>query len=81
VPVLVDGSTILYESCIINEYLEEKYPDPPLSPKDPALRAKIRILIDFGVNRTYPSYERLRNEMLKAESERNPEVIARAART
>ena len=78
VPVLVDGDTIIYESCIINEYLEDKYPDPPLLPKDPGLRAKIRILIDYGVNRTYPAYERLRNEMLKVESERNPEIISYA---
>ena len=78
VPVLVDGNTIIYESCIINEYLEEKYPDPPLMPKDPGLRSKIRILIDYGVNRTYPAYEKLRNEMLKVESERNLEVIFEA---
>jgi glutathione S-transferase len=78
VPVLVDGNTIIYESCIINEYLEEKYHDPPLMPKDAGLRSKIRILVDYGVNRTYPAYERLRNEMLKLESERNFEVIFEA---
>lgn len=33
VPVLVDDA-IIYESCIINEYLEEKYPAPPLLPAD-----------------------------------------------
>lgn len=77
VPVLVDDA-IIYESCIINEYLEEKYPAPPLLPADVGLRSKIRILIDYGVNRTYPAYERLRNEMLKVESERNLEVISEA---
>jgi glutathione S-transferase len=79
VPVLVDGGTIVYESCIINEYLEEKYPDPPLLPKDPGLRSKIRILIDYGVNRTYPAYEKLRNEMLKPEIGRNSEVVSEAS--
>ena len=78
VPVLVDGDTILYESCIINEYLEEKYPNPPLLPKDAALRAKIRIRIDYGVNGTYSVYEQLRNEMLKDESERSAEDITEA---
>ena len=48
VPVLVDGDTVLYESCIINEYLEDRYPDPPLLPSEPALRARIRILIDYA---------------------------------
>lgn len=78
VPVLIDGDTILYESCIINEYIEEKYPNPPLLPKDLALRAKIRIQIDYGVNGTYGAYEKLRNEMLKDESERSAEEITEA---
>ena len=30
VPVIIDGQTVIYESCIINEYLEEQYPDSPL---------------------------------------------------
>jgi glutathione S-transferase len=78
VPVLVDGATILYESCIINEYLEEKYAKPALLPMDPARRAKIRIAIDYGVNGTYHPYEKLRNEMLKTESERTAVVITEA---
>ncbi len=32
IPVLVDDGKILFESCIINEYLDEKYPNPPLMP-------------------------------------------------
>ena len=47
VPVLVDGDAVVYESAIINEYLEEKYPEVPLFPKDPFLRARARIWIDF----------------------------------
>jgi glutathione S-transferase len=78
VPVLVDGDTILYESCIINEYLEEKYPTPALLPDDPGKRAKIRIGVDYGVNGTYGSYEKLRNEMLKPENERDAAVITQA---
>ena len=48
VPVLTDGDTVLYESCIINEYLDEKYPNPPLLPKEAGAKAKARILIDYG---------------------------------
>src|SRR5581483_7412186 len=35
IPVLVEDGHVLFESCIINEYLDEKYPDPLLMPKDP----------------------------------------------
>lgn len=47
VPVLVDGDGVIYESAIINEYLEEKYPVRPLMPADELGRAKTRIWIDF----------------------------------
>lgn len=45
--MLVDGDAVVYESAIINEYLEEKYPDVPLLPKDPLARSRIRIWIDY----------------------------------
>ena len=47
VPVLVDGDAVIYESAIINEYLEEKYPQIPLMPREQAQRARVRIWIDF----------------------------------
>lgn len=50
-PVLVDGSAVIYESAIINEYLEEKYPEPALMPKDPGRRALVRIWIDYANTR------------------------------
>jgi glutathione S-transferase len=52
VPVLVDDDgVVVYESAIINEYLEEKYPQVPLLPKDPAQRARARIWIDYANTR------------------------------
>ena len=45
VPVLEEDSFILPESAVINEYLEERYPDPPLLPLDAAERALARLLI------------------------------------
>lgn len=47
VPVLVDGEAVVYESAIINEYLEEKYPAVPLMPKSPFQRSRARIWIDY----------------------------------
>lgn len=45
--MLVDEEAVVYESAIINEYLEEKYPEIPLMPKDPHQRSRIRIWIDY----------------------------------
>ena len=47
VPVLEDSRAVIYESAIIDEYLEETYPAVRLMPKEPAGRARARIWIDF----------------------------------
>jgi len=78
VPVIIDGNTVLYESCVINEYLDEQYPEPPLMPKDYGKKAKIRILIDYGLNHLDGSYQKLRQELMKDAKERNQEVIESA---
>jgi glutathione S-transferase len=43
VPALQDGELVLYESTPIVEYLEERYPSPPLLPADVAARAQVRM--------------------------------------
>ena len=75
VPVLTDDSTVLYESLIINEYLDEKYPDPPLMPKDPASRAKARILVDYGMAHFDSAYQKLRVELMKDPKEQSQPII------
>ena len=53
VPVLVDGDGVIYESAIIDEYLEEKFPQVRLMPTDLLLRAKARIWIDYFSTRLH----------------------------
>jgi glutathione S-transferase len=75
VPVINDAGKILFESCIINEYLDEQYPNPPLMPKDPYLRGRGRVLVDYGLNYIHEPYWALRGEMLKKASERDSAVV------
>jgi glutathione S-transferase len=50
VPALQDNGATLYESTVIMEYLNDKYPDPPLLPTDPGQRARARVLVHYGDN-------------------------------
>jgi RNA polymerase-associated protein len=45
VPTLVDRDLVIYDSRIIIEYLDERFPHPPLMPVDPVSRAKTRIAL------------------------------------
>ena len=45
VPVLEEDTFVLAESAVIDEYLEERYPEPPLWPADPGERALGRLLV------------------------------------
>ncbi len=46
VPALVDGDLHVVDSTVILEYLEDKFPEPPLLPPGPAERARVRMLED-----------------------------------
>jgi RNA polymerase-associated protein len=45
VPTLVDRDLTLYESKVIMEYFDERFPHPPLMPVDPISRARIRLML------------------------------------
>ena len=45
VPILVERDLILYESNIINEYIDERFPHPQLMPADPVMRAHTRLFL------------------------------------
>jgi len=44
VPTLVDRDLVLYDSHVIMEYLDERFPHPPLMPVDPVSRARNRLM-------------------------------------
>ncbi|MAW50534.1 MAG: stringent starvation protein A [Flavobacteriaceae bacterium] len=46
-PTFVDRNLVLYESRVIMEYLDERFPHPPLMPVDPVIRAKTRMVLHY----------------------------------
>jgi len=77
VPVIDDDGAVVWDSMAIVEHLEQRYPDPPLFPRDPARRAEMRIFIDW-FNRVWkrPPNE-LDDELQKPEKDRDPKRVAR----
>ena len=58
VPAIKHGDVEIYESAIINEYLDEVFPEPPLLPRDPAAKAIARIWIDYANTRFVPAFNK-----------------------
>jgi glutathione S-transferase len=62
VPVLEEDAFVLPESAVVNEYLEERYPEPPLWPADPGERALGRLLVFRFDELSKPYYALRRGE-------------------
>jgi len=77
VPVLIDEDVVIYDSTIINEYLDEEYPNPPLMPEDSAGRARVRLLEDFADNSFTPPAGLILAELHKPEADRDAERLRR----
>ena len=69
VPLLKHGDGIVYESAIINEYLDEVFPDTPLMPADPLQRAQARIWIDYCDTRFMPACHQLIQDRKNADKQ------------
>ncbi|MBI4525042.1 MAG: glutathione S-transferase family protein [Deltaproteobacteria bacterium] len=79
VPALDDEGFIVYDSTIINEYLEDEYPYPPLLPGDSEGRARARLMEDFRDNHFNPHFiEIIHETRYKPENQRDQKVIDQA---
>jgi glutathione S-transferase len=75
VPVLIDDEVIVYDSTIINEYLDDEYPHPQLMPSDSAARARVRTFEDYADNAFIPLTGTIMRELRKPEAERDQEKL------
>ena len=80
VPVLIDGDMSVYDSTLIFEYLEERYPEPPLFPKDIKERVRCRQLEAASDEILFPSVWDLIDEVFYKpdESQRNSARVEKA---
>lgn len=78
VPALDDEGFILYDSTVINEYLEDEYPYPSLMPSDSEGRARTRLLEDFRDTHFNPYCVQIMYEVRKPEGERDAQRIDNA---
>jgi glutathione S-transferase len=78
VPVLVDGALALYDSTVILEYLEDRHPTPPLYPREPAARARVRQLEAAADEILFPSVFELIQEVFYKAAGRDEARIAKA---
>jgi glutathione S-transferase len=70
VPVLVDGTIVVPDSRRILTFLEEKWPDPPLFPRDPARLAELRVFRDWFDEVWKPAPNGIEAELERAEPDR-----------
>ncbi len=79
VPVLIDDETTVYDSTIINEYLEDEYPEPPVLPPigSSGQRSRARQLEDFADTSFTPPVGQLIAEVSKPEAERDQNRLHR----
>ena len=77
VPVLVERDLVLYESNIINEYIDDRFPHPQLMPADPVMRARARLfLFQFEVE-LFSQIEALEHGNAKAQDKARAHVSDR----
>ena len=67
-PTVVDRDIVFFEPAVVNEYLDERYPHPPLKPGSPAERAQMRLAVMQFESELYPMFDNLNNKAKKADA-------------
>jgi glutathione S-transferase len=82
VPALIDddGATIVHDSTVIKEYLEDRYPKNPLLPRDPVMKARARAFEDYADAYFAPSLYKILLELRKPEEKRDAARIEQGER-
>src|SRR5882724_1139234 len=75
IPALDDEGFIIYDSTVINEYLEDEYPYPSLMPSASEGRARARLMEDLRDTHFNPYFVHIIHEMRNPESERDSQRI------
>ena len=78
VPVLMDEDEVVYDSTVIDEYLEDEYPLPRLMPEDSQGRAAVRMLEDYCDNSFIPPTTMLLAQLRKSDAERDQQRVDQA---
>ncbi|UCB55113.1 MAG: glutathione S-transferase N-terminal domain-containing protein [Thiotrichales bacterium] len=74
-PTLVDRDLVLYNSRVIMEYLEERFPHPPLMPVGPVARAQTRLALFRVENDWYPLADIIETKTEKAAVKARKELM------
>ncbi|MEM9171752.1 MAG: glutathione S-transferase N-terminal domain-containing protein [Pseudomonadota bacterium] len=75
VPTLVDRDLVLYDSRVIIEYLDERFPHPPLMPVDPVTRAQFRLALFRIENDWYKLAAEIEEAAEKKQSTRSRKIL------
>lgn len=75
VPTLVDRDLVLYDSRVIIEYLDERFPHPPLMPVDPVTRAQFRLALFRIEHDWYPLAEQFDNDSERKQAGKSRKML------
>lgn len=75
VPTLVDRDLVLYDSRVIIDYLDERFPHPPMLPIDPVTRAQFRVALYRLEHDWYPLVQQIEDETDRKQGQRARKLL------